>query len=176
MAAGGFPGGSRGPCHSSHAELENLRARLAQDLEKVPGDQAMEGQGISKPSKPILSAERIGTPHFESFWLLRTDLSSAFLWPFVCHEQFDHVWCSLGVEEEHAIAHYKQHSGPVELWCFSPADGNHLNLRAAPHLDASGSGHALVPWHDTGKSLVARKILKAPKNYVDPTWVANPQN
>jgi|Cyp2metagenome_2_1107375.scaffolds.fasta_scaffold550193_1 hypothetical protein len=67
MAAGGFPGGSRGPCHSSHAELENLRARLAQDLEKVPGDQAMEGQGISKPSKPILSAERIGTPHFESF-------------------------------------------------------------------------------------------------------------
>eukprot|EP00438_Fugacium_kawagutii_P034680 Skav219067 [mRNA] locus=scaffold1033:130047:137966:- [translate_table: standard] len=28
--AGGFPGGSRGPWHSSHAELENLRARLAQ--------------------------------------------------------------------------------------------------------------------------------------------------
>lgn len=33
----------------------------------------------------------------------------------------------------------------MELWCFSPADGNHLNLRAAPHLDASGSGHALAP-------------------------------
>ena len=56
MAAGGFPGGSRGPCHSSHAELENLRARLAQDLEKV---QVMEGQGMSQPSKPILSTENI---------------------------------------------------------------------------------------------------------------------
>ena len=28
--AGGFPGGSVGPGHSSHAELANLRARLAQ--------------------------------------------------------------------------------------------------------------------------------------------------
>ena len=29
--AGGFPGGSVGPGHSSHAELANLRARLAQE-------------------------------------------------------------------------------------------------------------------------------------------------
>ena len=47
-------------------------------------------------------------------------------------------------KEEHAIAHYKQHSAPAELWSFSPADGNHLNLRVAPHLDAAATGHALA--------------------------------
>lgn len=39
--AGGFPGGSVGPGHSSHAELANLRARLAQEgfmeMEKATG-------------------------------------------------------------------------------------------------------------------------------------------
>ncbi|CAK9035947.1 unnamed protein product [Durusdinium trenchii] len=76
MDFGGFPGGARGPSHSSHAELAQLRARLAQ--------------------------------------------------------------------EERAIAHFK-HKGPTELWSFMPSDGQPLNLRVAPHLDAAHTGHVLAP-------------------------------
>ena len=36
MDFGGFPGGARGPSHSSHAELAQLRARLAQDERRFP--------------------------------------------------------------------------------------------------------------------------------------------
>lgn len=63
-----------------------------------------------------------------------------------CAQQFSSVFQLPFIQwkEEHAIAHYKQHSAPAELWSFSPADGNHLNLRVGPHLDAAATGHALA--------------------------------
>eukprot|EP00913_Durusdinium_trenchii_P000894 g832.t1 len=48
------------------------------------------------------------------------------------------------LEEERAIAHFK-HKGPTELWSFMPSDGQPLNLRVAPHLDAAHTGHVLAP-------------------------------